>query len=114
MKRAAAAPLGSSRARASATLESRTQPRSTRFDLTSALPNEVGGVARGDRRQRLPNDPESLEYFHRLGPPIASRHSRLQQIDHLTRKRTVVDHCVCLELPVQLVWNVANVQCSHG
>src|SRR5450756_1820145 len=64
MKRAAAAPLGSSRARASATLESRTQPRSTRFDLTSALPNEVGGVARGDRRQRLPNDPESLEYFH--------------------------------------------------
>src|SRR5450759_2498717 len=104
MKRAAAAPLGSSRARASATLESRTQPRSTRFYLTSALPNEVGGVARGDRRQRLPNDPESLEYFHRLGPPIASRHSGLPQ----------VDHCVCLELPVQLVWNVANVQCSHG
>src|SRR5450756_3117594 len=114
MKRAAAAPLGSSRVRASATLESRTQPRSTRFDLTSALPHEVGGVARGDRRQRLSNDPEALEYFHRLGRPIASRHSGLQQIDHLSRQRTVFDLCVYLELPVQLVRNVANVQCGHG
>src|SRR5450759_1008892 len=114
MRRAAAAPLGSSRVRASTTLESRTQPRSTRFDLTSVLPNEVSGVAHGDRRQRLPSDPESLEYFHRLGPPIASRHSGLQQIDHLSRQRAVFDLCMYLELPVQLVRNVANVQCGHG